>query len=205
MKILKQVGLFLLDFIETIVIALSIFVIVYIFLFQPHQVKGGSMLPNFEDGEYLLTNKIVYRLNDPHRGDVIVFSAPQNQNYDYIKRIIGLPGEVVSIRSGRIYINNEVLDETSYLDSTILSTGGRFLGENRAYELKQEEYFVLGDNRNQSSDSRDWGPIKTDNIVGKAWIVYWPASKIGMVEKAVYTLGSKNASNILLLNNFGKI
>ena len=97
MKLLKAVGLFVLDFIETIVIALSVFIIVYIFLFQPHQVKGNSMLPNFYDSEYLLTNKINYRFNDPKRGDVIVFKAPQNENYDYIKRIIGLPNDKVSI------------------------------------------------------------------------------------------------------------
>jgi len=135
MNILKAIGLFLLDFVETIVIALSIFVIVYIFLFQPHQVKGSSMEPSFQDGEYLLTNKIDYRFKTPQRGDVIVFKAPQNEEYDYIKRIIGLPGETVSIINSQVFIDSVKMDESAYLPVEVKSRGGRFLGENGSYSL----------------------------------------------------------------------
>jgi signal peptidase I len=186
MSVIRAVGLFFLDFIETIVIALSIFVIIYIFLAQPHQVKGLSMMPNFVDGEYLLTNKISYRFEDPKRGDVVVFKAPLNEEYDYIKRIIGLPGDTVSIRSSQVFVNNHQLDESSYLSTDILSRGGRFIGENGEYTLKSDEYFVMGDNRNHSSDSRDWGPVPRSNIIGRAWLVYWPLAQTGLVKNIVY-------------------
>ncbi|NIO20700.1 MAG: signal peptidase I, partial [Candidatus Aenigmarchaeota archaeon] len=101
-----------LDIIETVVLALAIFVLVYLFLVQPHQVRGNSMYPNFHDGEYLLTDKISYRLGEPDRGDVIVFKAPKNQEYDYIKRIVALPGDSVVIRNGKIYLNNQLAEET---------------------------------------------------------------------------------------------
>lgn len=200
MNILKSVGLFLLDFVETIVIALAIFIVVYIFLFQPHQVKGNSMLPSFENGEYLLTNKINYRINEPKRGEVIVFKAPRDENYDYIKRIIALPGETVSIKNSQLYINKELFDESVYLPKSFKSRAGRFLNENRQYTLKNNEFFVLGDNRDHSSDSRDWGPIQKENIIGKAWLIYWPLGKAGLVKQVVYSDFSLEALNFLPTN-----
>ena len=94
----KRLGTFFLDILQTIVLALAIFMVVYFFLMQPHQVRGSSMFPNFKDGEYLLTDKISYRLSNPKRGDVIVFEAPPNRREDFIKRIIGLPGEEITLK-----------------------------------------------------------------------------------------------------------
>src|SRR3989344_3889765 len=103
-NLLRRLWLWFLDFIETIVIALAIFVVVYRFLFQPHQVKGNSMYNNFYDGEYLLTDKVSYNFRAPERGDVVIFKAPQNEEYDYIKRVIGLPGDTVKISRGQVYL-----------------------------------------------------------------------------------------------------
>jgi len=181
MSFFRRVGTFFLDFVETVVITLAIFVIAYLFLFQPHQVRGSSMYPNFHDGDYLLTDKISYRLNQPKRGDVVVFVAPKNEEYEYIKRIIGIPGDTVSItEDDRVKINNEILNET-YLPSDFKTFGGSFLEIGKTVNVSQGEYFVLGDNRNHSSDSREWGFVPRKNIIGKAWFKYWPVSQMGII------------------------
>jgi len=182
-RVIKALVAFFLDFIETAVVALSLFVIVYLFLFQPHQVKGNSMNPNFHDGEYLLTDKISYRFEKPQRDDVIIFKAPQNQDYDYIKRIIAIPGETIKISNGLVYINNKILDEKNYLASASLTHPGLFLSEDKQFTLPEDEYFAVGDNRDHSSDSRDWGTVPLANIVGKAWLRYWPPQEFGFLPR----------------------
>jgi signal peptidase I len=179
----RRVWLFFLDFVETIVIALAIFVVVYRFLFQPHQVKGNSMFDNFHNGEYLLTDKISYQFKEPLHGDVVVFKAPGNEDYDYIKRIVGLPGDRVMVKDGRVYLNGQLLDESGYLDSRIRTRSGAYAREGLTLTVPQGAYFVLGDNRDNSSDSRDWGAVPHENMVGRAWVRYWPLNKLGVVEK----------------------
>lgn len=185
LKILKKISLFFLDIIETGVIALSIFIIVYLFIFQPHEVKGNSMHPSFEHADFLLTDKISYRFNNPQRGDVIVFKAPLNTQFDYIKRIIGLPGENIAVREEQIYINGKKLEE-SYLPDDFSTRSGRFLKNDQTANIPLGEYFVMGDNRNHSSDSRDWGTIPRENIVGKVWLRYWPLDRFGKFGKTDY-------------------
>lgn len=154
---------------QTALISLGIFLVVYLFIFQPHRVKGESMIPSFQDGELLLTEKVSYRFSEPKRGDVVIFQAPSSRNVDFIKRVIGLPGETVNFEGGKVKINDKLLEE-EYVNS---STQG-----NGTYRLSENEYLVLGDNRNQSSDSRAFGPIKKDTIEGRAWLVYWPIFKV---------------------------
>jgi signal peptidase I len=185
MSLFRRVGGFFLDIIETFVIALAIFVLMYLFLFQPHQVKGNSMYPNFHDQEYILTDKITYRLSQPHRGDVIIFKAPKNEEYDYIKRVIGLPGEEVKIENCHVYINDKILQE-NYLAADLCTAAGRFWQSGQDITVAENEYFVMGDNRLYSSDSRDWGTVPRLNIIGKAWYRYWPLSEIGMIHNASY-------------------
>ena len=181
MSFFRRLGTVFLDIIETIVIALAIFVIAYLFLFQPHQVRGNSMYPNFHDTDYLLTDKISYRLGNPKRSDIIIFHAPQNEEYDYIKRIVGLPGEKISLsEDNQVLINNQILNEP-YLSKDIKTFGGNFLEIGETMTIPTEKYFVLGDNRNHSSDSRDWGFVPRENIVGKAWFRYWPLDQMGLV------------------------
>ena len=152
------------EIIQTALISLAIFFFVYIFLVQPHRVKGDSMMPNFLEEELLLTEKVSYRVTKPERGDVIVFRAP-DRNVDFIKRVVGVPQDLIKIEDGNVIVNGEKLNEPYETQKTQGS---------EEISLGNEEYFVLGDNRNASSDSRSFGPIKKDTIKGKVWLVYWP-------------------------------
>lgn len=168
------------EFVEAFVISASVFVVVYLFLMQPHQVKGNSMFPTFKDKEYLLTDKITYKRRSPQYGDVIVFKAPVNENFDYIKRVIALPGETVMIKNGHVYINDKQLVE-SYISDEITTSPGQFLLEGKSYVVKQNELMAFGDNRDHSSDSRDWGPVPDENIVGRVFFRYWPMEEVGVI------------------------
>jgi len=185
MSIFRRIGVFILDIIETLVMALAVFVIVYLFLFQPHQVRGSSMYPNFHDGEYILTDKFSYRLGLPKRGDVIVFRAPRNEEYDYIKRIIGLPGDSIQLENGQVFVNSQILDEY-YLPKDFVTSAGAFIKLGQAVTVPNDQYFVLGDNRSHSSDSREWGFVPKENIIGKAWFRYWPPDRFGAIQKIEY-------------------
>ncbi len=185
MEVFRKLGKFFFDVIQSVVFAISIFLFIYLLLFQPHKIKGDSMQPNYPDGEFLLTDKITYRFNQPQRGDVIVFKAPINEEDDYIKRIIGLPGEKISIDNGKVYINGKLLKE-EYLSPTLYTSGGLFLPNGKEVVVPENHFFVMGDNRNYSSDSRAWGFVPRENIIGKAWLVYWPPQKAGIVPKPNY-------------------
>lgn len=185
--IVKKVTTFVLDFLETIVVALSIFVVVYLFLVQPHEVKGSSMEPNFHNNEYILTDKISFRLHEPQRGDVVIFKAPKNPEVDYIKRVIALPGDRVKVQGGFVYINDEKLDEPYLADQTNLFPGS-FLSEGVDITVSEEEYFVLGDNRPHSSDSREFGPIPKKLMIGRAFLRYWPPGVAGLLPVIRYSL-----------------
>jgi signal peptidase I len=186
MEIIRRLGAFFLDILQIIVFAISLFLFMYLLVLQPHKIKGDSMQPNFPDGEYLLTDKVTYRFESPQRGDVIVFVAPVNEEDDYIKRIIGLPGESVSISNGQVFINGRQLNET-YLDPLVYSSGGQFLPNDTPVTVPADEYFVMGDNRPYSSDSRSWGFVPKKNITGKAWFIYWPLSRSGTVANISYS------------------
>ncbi|MBD3279892.1 MAG: signal peptidase I [Candidatus Pacebacteria bacterium] len=190
MNIVQKIGALFLDIVETIVIALSIFLVVYLFFMQPHQVNGQSMVPTFQSGEYLLTDKVSYRVGDPSRGDVVVFHAPEEAHCpegtgcDFIKRVLAVPGESVQVTNNQIIVNGTPLAE-SYIPADFQTLPGSFV-KGRTVTLGPDEYFVVGDNRSYSSDSRTWGPIKKSDIVGKAFFRYWPPEKLGMIEAARY-------------------
>lgn len=187
MSIYESIGGFILDTLEVVVFAIAIFLFVYLLILQPHKIKGASMMPNFLDGEYLLSDKVTYRFREPERGDVVVFKAPGTDGDEYIKRIIGLPGESVSIQNGNVFIDGKLLEE-EYIPSSVLTSAGAFLQEGQEKIVTEGEYFVLGDNRNHSSDSRAWGYIDKEALTGRAWFVYWPVSNLGTVEAIEYTL-----------------
>lgn len=184
-KIVRGIINFFMDFLETIVVALSIFVVVYLFLVQPHEVKGNSMEPNFHNNEYILTDKISYRFSDPKRGDVVIFKSPKNPDVDYIKRIIGIPGEKVKIQSGFVYINDKKINEVYLRENTVLYPGSS-MQEGADIIIPENYYFVMGDNRSHSSDSREFGPISQANIIGRAFMRYWPLSEFGLLPAAAY-------------------
>jgi len=192
-NLMKKIGQFILDTVQAIVLALSIFIIIYLFLFQPHQVKGDSMYPNFINGEFLLTNKISYRFGEPQRGDVIIFKAPPSEpcaeiECEYIKRIIAVPGDRVKVAGGKVYINGQVLDESTYLSKSTFTSGGSYLVEGVEKTIPEGFYLPLGDNRPRSRDGREFGPIPRSSIVGKAWLRYWPISQMGLVKHEYYKL-----------------
>ena len=190
-KIFRQIGEFFLDIIETLVIALSIFLVVYLFFMQPHQVNGQSMVPTFQNGEYLLTDKVSYRLGIPERGDVIVFHAPPEANCpkgtgcDFIKRILAVPGETITLKDNIFYVNGKPIDE-SYIPADFGTLPGAYLKRVGSVTLGLDEYFVSGDNRPYSSDSRAWGPISKSDIVGKAFFRYWPVPVVGFLADTTY-------------------
>lgn len=168
----RNVGSMARELIETLILTLVIFLVIR-FAVQNFRIEGFSMEPNFHDGQYLFVNKVIYMLQPPQRGDVVVFVPPNNNTRDFIKRVIGLPGERVEIRSGVVYINGEPLQENYPLNPGTYSTG--------AIVVPPDEYFVLGDNRNFSSDSHSWGTVPSKKIIGKAWFSYWPPQTIGLV------------------------
>lgn len=168
------------EFVEAFVISASVFVVVYLFLMQPHQVKGSSMFPTFKDKEYLLTDKVTYKTRQPMDGDVVVFKAPTNEDYDFIKRIIATPGQTVMLKEGKVFVDGEMLDEF-YLPKEYITSPGQFLHEGEEYVVQADEVMTFGDNRDHSSDSRDWGPVPYRNIVGKVFFRYWPTSVVGLV------------------------
>lgn len=156
---------------------------------QPFIVDGISMETNFHNQEGLLVDKISYRFEKPHRGDVIIFKAPTDMSVDYIKRVIGLPGETVMINNGKVYINGSLLQETYLTAGTQTLTSQTPFTET----LGPNEYFAMGDNRNDSSDSRSWGPVPVQNIIGRAWLIVYPFNHKGFVRNPAPVLQS-NAS-----------
>lgn len=166
----KKFGLFIFEAVKVILISLAIILPIRYFLVQPFIVKGASMEPNFHDREYLIINEIEYRLNDPERGEVVILKDPLNPAIYFIKRVIALPGETIEIKKGHIYINEQELSET-YIEDFGTETFD-------AVKLKDEEYYVMGDNRTNSFDSRRFGPVSRQSIIGKAWFRGWPWDKI---------------------------
>lgn len=171
-----RVGAVIRDIVEAAVLAVMLFLVLQ-FAFQNTIVEGSSMEPNFVDREWLLVSKLSYRLSEPRRGDVIVFWAPDQESKEFIKRIVGLPGETVTVRKGTVLIDDRPLDEpwAPILDGTSFGP----------YRVPDGQYFVLGDNRPKSNDSRTWngsgGALEGDRIIGKAWLSVWPPETWGLV------------------------
>lgn len=152
---------------------------------QPFVVDGVSMETNFHDKEALLVDKISYHFDNIKRGDVIIFVAPKSPQDDYIKRVIGLPGETVSITSNQVFINGRLLSEPYLTPGTQTLTNQ---DNNFSITLAADQYFVMGDNRSNSSDSRDWGPVPSQNIIGRAWLIVYPWNDKGIVKNPKISL-----------------
>lgn len=155
---------FLLDILETLVLAVVLFFGINAVSARV-RVDGFSMNPTLQDGEYILINKLAYKLGEPMRGDIVVFVFPMNPEEDLIKRIIGLPGDTVSIQDGALSINGVAIDEP-YINAPPAYSG--------TWQVSEGELFVLGDNRNDSRDSHQWGLLPVENVIGRAVLIYWP-------------------------------
>lgn len=172
--ILQKLFFGILVSIFTLPITFFIFlVIVYLFIAMPVQIKGQAMTPNFIDGQYYFVSKNAYAKTSPKRGDVIVYKYPANSDLEYIKRIIGIPGDTILLHNGKIYLNGTVFNENSYLPAGINTYSGAFLKEDKLITVPSNDYFVLGDNRLHSSDSRDFGLLSKQDIIGKISFCYW--------------------------------
>ena len=161
---------------KDILLAVVIAILMVVFLYQPVKVEGTSMQPELVDQERIFVNKFVYHFEEIHRSDIVVFWYPKDPSKSFIKRVIGIPGDVVSIKNGRVYVNAQLLEERyvprSYQDLDSFPT----------MRVKEDHYYVLGDHRNASNDSRSWGLVPRKYIYGKAVFRYWPMEKAGFIE-----------------------
>ncbi|MDO8494958.1 MAG: signal peptidase I [bacterium] len=182
----REVVGFFWEVVKMVVLSLAIIVPIRYFVIQPFFVKGASMEESFHNGDYVLIDEISYRFNEPQRGDVVVFRFPQDPSQYFIKRIIGLPGEKIQIKSNEVLIFNEehpegfILDESAYLENDQRTTG------DFSMNVDEKEYFVLGDNRMHSSDSRIWGAVNRQLISGRVFLRAWPITDIGTFSGVQY-------------------
>jgi signal peptidase I len=197
------------ELLETAIFILLVFLIVR-GVIQNFKIEGQSMEPSLHTGQYILVNKIIYFHFDmnaplrllpgsadlparvvypfhmPRRGEVVVFEYPRDLSKDYIKRVIGLPGDSVMIKDGQVFVNNVLLDEPYLKGVQTLCRGEDACSQNRSVTVPAGALFVMGDNRNNSSDSREWGELPLDGIIGKAWVSYWPRDYWGVIPSPTY-------------------
>jgi signal peptidase I len=162
---------FLFEILQTVILALILYFLIDSVVARV-RVENISMLPTLESGEFLLVNKLAYRIGDYQHGDIIVFHYPKNPQDDYIKRIVGLPGDTVTVTQEKVYVNGTMMDEGYIAEPP---------GYDGEWIVPPDSVFVLGDNRNQSSDSHSWGFVPTDDIVGKAIVIYWPLDELKII------------------------
>ncbi len=178
---------FVFELVKIVVISLVIIIPIRYFLIQPFYVKGASMEPNFHDHEYLIIDEITYRFKDPQRGDIIVFRYPRNPQEYFIKRIIALPGEKIQIKNGVVTIFNDFYSDGIELEELYLESGTKTYSLNdEIISIDENEYYVLGDNRNSSKDSRSFGVVNESFVTGRVLLRGWPFNKIHLFDSPVY-------------------
>lgn len=201
MEIVKKIIDFVMDILETVVFVGSLFIVLYLFVAAPNQVKGASMDPTFHNGEYILTSKISYKLGQPKRGDVVVFASLKNPDIDFIKRIIGLPGDHIRIKDSEVYVNGKLLNEEYISAKTTVFEGG-FIQNSEEVIVPPGELFVMGDNRPRSSDSREFGFVPIQNIIGKVFYRYFPTDKVGPIKnpyESYYSVHVLSSSSVIFV------
>jgi len=170
----KSLGLFIWDLLKILIISFIIIIPIRYYVAQPFIVQGSSMEPNFHTGEYLIVDEITYHTSQPQRGDIIVFKFPKDTTQYFIKRIIGLPGETVQVKNGRVIVFNQQHPQGFTLDENYLPPNTPTLGSDQKVTLGSDEFFVLGDNRGASSDSRFWGSVPRSDVVGRVLFRAYP-------------------------------
>lgn len=176
---------FVAEITKIVVISLAIILPIRYFLIQPFYVKGASMEPTFYTHDYLIVNEIGYRFNEPQRGDIVIFKYPKDPKQYFIKRVIGLPGERVVVGDNKVTIYNKEYKNGLELQENYLSPD-EITTLNLDIHLQDEEYVVLGDNRDHSLDSRNFGSVPRKNIIGKVWFRGWPFTRFGTIKEYVY-------------------
>ncbi len=183
----SEIAAFFWETIKIVAISLIIILPIRYYVVQPFFVKGASMESNFKDGDYIFVDELSYELGSPRRGDVIIFRYPLDQSQFFIKRIIGMPNDTVEIKDNRVTIYNDKHPEGVTLNETYLDPGQETLGNMRV-EMDDNDYFVMGDNRMKSSDSRVWGALNKSLITGRAYIRLWPFSKFSKIPGFTYPI-----------------
>lgn len=174
---------FLLDVLETLILSVFLFVGINAVTARI-RVDGYSMEPTLQSGEFVIVNKLSYTFGEPRIGDVIVFRYPRDPEQEYIKRVVGLPGDNIKVMNGKVLVNDIPLDEP------YISSPPNYQTE---WEVPEEAVFVLGDNRNNSSDSHNWGPVHMDYVIGKAVLVYWPPEQWGLIDHPLIAVASEGS------------
>lgn len=186
LEILKKIYVKFLDTAQSLLFVASIFLFLYIFVIQPHEVSGLSMFPTFHNQDFLLSYLLDVKTNSLRRGDVVVFHAPYDVEKLYIKRIIGMPGDIIKIEGGKVYKNDVLLDEKAYLNETVETYGGSYLRDGQAITVPAGTIFVMGDNRPYSSDSREWGPLDEKKLIGRSMMRVWPMNTFVIIPRDPY-------------------
>ena len=167
------------EWIESLVIAFILAMIIRAFIVQAFKIPTSSMAPTLKQGDRILVNKFIYRFQDPQRWDVIVFKYPLDQKRDFIKRLVAREGDKVTIENGRVLIDNNLVDNP-YLSEYYYNRGPQGQ-EGKEIDVPQDNFYVLGDNSLNSQDSRYWGFVPQKNLVGKAFLIYWPPNRIRII------------------------
>lgn len=165
---------FFMEILQSLLVAAVLAFIIHTFIMQNFRIPSGSMEPTLQIQDYIFASKITYRFNEPKRGDIVVFKYPRDTSRYFVKRLIAVGGETVALKGGKLYINGELVPED------YLPQGLSFDDDYGPVTVPEGNYFMLGDNRNNSSDSRDWGFVSRDLIVGKEIFIYWPPGRIGV-------------------------
>jgi len=173
---------FLVDLLETLVLSILLFLVINA-ISARIRVDGSSMEPSLQSGEFVIVNRLAYKIGNPNYGDVVVFHFPGDPGQEYIKRVIGLSGDSVKVSDGTVYINDKPTEEP------YIAANPRYQGN---WDVPADHLFVLGDNRNNSSDSHNWGAVPIENVIGEAFFIYWPPPDWGMITTTI----SANASSI---------
>ena len=181
---------FLVELIKTAVIVLVFAYLIRVFVLQPYIVDGTSMFPEFHNGDYLLVDKLTYRFEAPKRGDIIVFKYPKDTSFNYVKRIIGLPGDTIRIENSKVYVYDSANPNGAPLTEPYVLPGNTTLPDSGTgqseFVVPANNYFVLGDNRMGSSDSRDWGDVPDSDVIGRVLVLAYPFDRISIYPHATY-------------------
>ena len=188
MSLLKGIIAFIMDMLETIVFVGAMFIVVNYYILQPSQVRGSSMLPTLHDNDRIFVSRVTYRLRKPQRGDIIVLNSPENKEIEFVKRVIGIPGDTIMIDHCQppfrtecdLVVNGETLDEKYVKDKTQLYENSLYK-EGQSFTIPDDQLFVMGDNRTGSLDSRIFGPIRQDSVIGVVFFRYFPSDTAGML------------------------
>lgn len=178
----KQKRILIWEYVESFLIAIALALIIRTFVVQPFKIPSGSMRLTLVEGDRILVNKYTYRFQEPQPGDIIVFKAIDGSKKDFIKRLAGIGGHAIEIKEGKVWIDNQILIEPKIFRDLFYYNRGEYGAEGQIIQIPQEHYFVLGDNSGSSHDSRFWGFVPKKNVIGRAFMIFWPPHRVRILK-----------------------